>query len=67
MGSAFPGLLGRRVRFKGIAGAAWLGRVVGWDDGYLVVEAANGQLEQYGFCTLDVEPAATIERPAPTG
>lgn len=57
MNAAFPGLLGRRVRLVTDEEGTWRGYVVGWDDGYVVVEAEGGKLEQYGWRMLVVEPA----------
>ncbi len=58
MNAAFPGLLGRRVRYNTEEPGpdAWRGRVVGWDDGYLVIERNDGQLEQLGWRGVVVEP-----------
>lgn len=56
MNAAFPGLLGRRVRTIGDAPDAWRGFVVGWDEGYLVIETPGGQLEQLGWRGVVVEP-----------
>lgn len=55
MNAAFPGLLGRRVRTIGDESDAWRGVVVGWDDGYIVVEKPDGALEQFGWRGLVVE------------
>ena len=49
MNAAFPGLLGRRVRLVTDDDGTWRGYVVGWDDGYVVVEAEGGRLELYGW------------------
>lgn len=54
--ASFPGLLGRRVRTIGDAPDDWRGVVVGWDDGYLVVEKPGGELDKYGWRGLVVEP-----------
>lgn len=56
MNAAFPGLLGRRVRLAHDEPSAWRGVVVGWDDGYLVVEKPGGDLDKYGWRGLVVEP-----------
>lgn len=66
MNAAFPGLLGRRVRLVTDDDGTWRGYVVGWDDGYVVVEAEGGRLEQYGWRGLIVEPAWPLARPVPT-
>lgn len=58
MNAAFPGLLGRRVRYntEELGPDAWRGVVVGWDEGYLVIETNSGQLEQLGWRGVVVEP-----------
>lgn len=56
MNAAFPGLLGRRIRLAHDESSAWRGRVVGWDEGYLVIERNDGQLEQLGWRGVVVEP-----------
>lgn len=69
MNAAFPGLLGRRVRLAHDEPAAWRGRVVGWDEGYLVIETNSGQLEQLGWRGVVVEQApprsSHIDDPGP--
>lgn len=67
MNAAFPGLLGRRIRLAHDEPSAWRGRVVGWDDGYLVIETPGGQLEQLGWRGVVVDQGARgeIDDPGP--
>lgn len=55
MNTAFPGLLGRRIRLEHDGPSAWRGCVVGWDEGCLVIETPGGQLEQLGWRGVVIE------------
>lgn len=62
---AFPGLLGRRVRLDGTEPGDWIGVVVGWSGGSLVIEQTSGQIQAIGWRCLLVEPRVPTERPPP--
>lgn len=65
IGTCFPGLLGRRVRYNNEPDV-WRGVVVGWDEGCLAIETPKGEIDLYDHRGLIVEPRGPIERPPPT-
>lgn len=68
IGTCFPGLLGRRVRYNTEEPGpdAWRGVVVGWDEGYLAIETPRGEIELNDYRCLIVESRGPVERPPPT-